>query len=443
MTQQNPYWWQQGIGQYQNPWGGVGQYQYPNSGRPGDAPPQTNPYNPANGGVGQYQNPWGGVGMYQYPNSGRPGDNPNYSTLNPQAPINPFMPQLGNPFAGLSQFGQMSPQQLGQGLGWSSPLNTPTPTLRPPFQSQAPFTEYGAWNMQTPPPGVGRGQPGAAWQPGYQQSRPPSWNAPNGPAGPGGGQGGGQNPNGGPWWTDPYGNQSFSGFDWNQVVPWGNAQYTPGGPSPFAGQPVGAWEDITNNLRTMGYLDQQAFNNQQQGVQNSQWDQTFGANQAQQGVQNSQWDRNFGANQAQNAFQNQLARDQYNTGVGQWDRNFNAQQGQQGWQNNFQQNEANRAADQWGQTFGANQAQQGWNNQFQTGRANAADSQWGQTFGANENQRGIENTRNAALDQWNQAFSQAGFDWRKQQDTEQNRLQDQGQNLAAFGRRFGPNVSYM
>ena len=436
MTQQYPpEWWQQGVGQYAYPApGGI-------TGNPG--------WPTFNSWMSQLFGPRG-----YSPNGG-----PLNSPLNPamQSPLNPAMQSPLNPPAsgyspgGIGQYQQAGGvsippwlMQLFQRQGnQSGPTQTPTPTLGPSFQSQAPFSDYGPWNMQTPPPSVGRGQPGPAWNPGAAQGRPASWNAPQGmgPAGPGGAQGGagGLNPNGGPWWTDPYGNQSFSGFDWNQVVPWGNAQYTPGGPSPFAGQPVGAWEDITNNLRTMGYLDQQAFNNQQQGVQNNQWDRTFDANQGQQGIQNSQWDRNFGAQQNQQAF-NQAQQGIQNN---QWDRTFGSNEAQRGWQNTFNQNEANRQADQWGQTFGANQAQQGWNNQYQTGRANAADSQWGQTFGANENQRGIENTRNAALDQWNQAFSQAGFDWRKQQDTEQNRLQDQGQNLAAFGRRFGPNVSYM
>ena len=404
MTQQNPQWWMQ-------------------------------PPNYGVGAGGQYNQ----TNSSMQPQQGSGGDQ--------QAIIQRLMQLGANP----QQIAQLGPQlmQLAQRGGlntidWGGAVRA---AIMPQSQTRAPFQEpQGPWNMQGQQ-GQGGLQP---WMLPPQQGAPlgsgqgggglQSWMLP--PTGPQG-QGGAQNPNGGPWWTDPLGQGTFSSFDWNQTVPWGNAQYTPGGPSPYAGQPVGAWEDITNNLRTMSYLDQQAFNNQQQGVQNSQWDQTFGANQAQQGVQNGQWQQNFGANQAQNAFQNQLARDQYNTGVGQWDRNFNAQQGQQGWQNNFTQNEANRNADQWGQTFGANQANTAWNQQYQTGRANASDSQWGQNFGANENQRGIENTRNQALDQWNQAFSQAGFDWRKQQDTEQNRLQDQGQNLAAFGRRFGPNVSYM
>jgi len=329
----------------------------------------------------------------------------------------------------------------GQRGGWNSPLNTPTPSLAPPFQSQAPFTEYGPWNMQTPPPSVGRGQPGPAWNPGAAQGRPQSWNTPQvggmGPVNPNAaGAGGGQNPNGGPWWTDPYGDQSFSGFDPNQILPWAGNTFNPNGPSPFAGTPAGAWAGIAQNMAAL-------YPWQQSQVQQGQWQQEFGANQAQQGVSNNQWNQTFGANEAQRAFANQLARDQYNTGNSQWDRNFNAQQGQQGWQNNFTQNEANRAADQWGRTFDANQANNQWNQQFQTGRANAADSQWGQQFDRSGQQWNSEFERNKALDQWNQAFSQAGFDWKKQQDAEQNRLQDQGQNLAAFGRRFGPNVSYM
>ena len=390
-----------------------------------------------------------GVGASGQFNQTNPSMQPQQGSGGDQQAIIQRLMQLG---ANSQQIAQLGPQlmQLAQrgglnGIDWGGDVRA---AIMPQSQTRAPFSDHPEWGIQTPQQG---GQGGLQpWM------MPPQQGAPLGPAGGqqgiggfqtpygmGGGFSNGQASNGGPWWTDPYGNQSFSGFDWNQVVPWGNAQYTPGGPSPFAGQPVGAWEDITNNLRTMGYLDQQAFDQNQQGIQNNQWDRTFNANQGQQGIQNSQWDRNFAqqgsqwdrnfnANQAQQGIQNN-----------QWDRTFGSNEAQRGWQNNFTQNEANRAADQWGQTFGANQAQQGWNNQYQTGRANAADSQWGQTFGANENQRGIENTRNAALDQWNQAFSQAGFDWRKQQDTEQNRLQDQGQNLAAFGRRFGPNVSYM
>ena len=79
------------------------------------------------------------------------------------------------------------------------------PRLGPPFQSQAPFQEYPAWNMQTPPPSVGSGQPGPAWNPGYLQGRPQSWGVQQaaGPAGAPAGAGGGLNPNGGPWWTGP------------------------------------------------------------------------------------------------------------------------------------------------------------------------------------------------------------------------------------------------
>lgn len=440
MTQQNQNWWTPPPPSPPGPQQGVGQ-----PGQSGQGPTYNyerflqqlmgGGLNQWGQGVGQGAGALGQWGLGQGLNAFG-----NMAGMGVQSGMN----QLGIPGGPLASWA------LRQGIGnaWGQ-----SPYSRPPYQTQAPFQEpQGPWNMQGQ-----QGQQGQGGQGGLPPwMMPPQQGAPLGPAGGqqgiggfqtpygmGGGFSNGQASNGGPWWTDPYGNQSFSGFDWNQVVPWGNAQYTPGGPSPFAGQPVGAWEDITNNLRTMGYLDQQAFDQNQQGIQNNQWDRTFNANQGQQGIQNSQWDRNFAqqgsqwdrnfnANQAQQGIQNN-----------QWDRTFGSNEAQRGWQNNFTQNEANRAADQWGQTFGANQAQQGWNNQYQTGRANAADSQWGQTFGANENQRGIENTRNAALDQWNQAFSQAGFDWRKQQDTEQNRLQDQGQNLAAFGRRFGPNVSYM
>jgi len=346
--------------------------------------------------------------------------------------------QLG---ASPQQIAQLGPQlmQLAQRGGlntidWGGAVRA---AIMPQSQTQAPFTGYGAWNIQTPQNGQGGLQP---WM------MPPRQGAPLGPAqGSGGfqtpfqmsdGSGAGYGQNGGPWWTDPYGDQSFSGFDPNQILPWAGNTYNLNGPSPFAGTPAGAWAGIAQNMAAL-------YPWQQSQVQQGQWQQEFGANQAQQGVSNNQWNQTFGANENQRAFANQLARDQYNTGNSQWDRNFNAQQGQQGWQNNFTQNEANRAADQWGQQFGANQAQNAWNNQFQTGRANAADSQWGQQFDRSGQQWNSEFERNKALDQWNQAFSQAGFDWQKQNATEQNRLQDQGQNLAAFGRRFGPNVSYM
>ena len=51
--------------------------------------------------------------------------------------------------------------------------------------------------------------------------------------------------------------------------------------------------------------------------------------------------------------------------------------------------------------------------------------------------------RNQAVDRWTQAFQQAQQDWNKTDAEAKNRLQDQGQNLGAFGRRFGPNVAYM
>ena len=51
--------------------------------------------------------------------------------------------------------------------------------------------------------------------------------------------------------------------------------------------------------------------------------------------------------------------------------------------------------------------------------------------------------RNKAVDQWTQAFQQAQQDWTKIDQEAKNKLTDQGQNLAAFNRRFGPNVSYM
>jgi hypothetical protein len=51
--------------------------------------------------------------------------------------------------------------------------------------------------------------------------------------------------------------------------------------------------------------------------------------------------------------------------------------------------------------------------------------------------------RNRALDQWNQSFSQAQFDWGKQRATETDQLQREGQSMAAFGRRFGPAVGSM
>ena len=103
------------------------------------------------------------------------------------------------------------------------------------------------------------------------------------------------------------------------------------------------------------------------------------------------------------AFQNAFDQQQADARNAQWDRTF-------------QQN-----ADQWNQKLAADQAQ----------NARLAE-QW---------QKEME--RNQAVDRWTQAFQQAQQDWNKTDAEAKNRLQNQGQNLGAFGRRFGPNVSYM
>jgi len=103
------------------------------------------------------------------------------------------------------------------------------------------------------------------------------------------------------------------------------------------------------------------------------------------------------------AFQNQFQQEQEAARNAQWDKTF-------------QQN-----ADQWNQKLAADQAQ----------NARLAE-QWQK-----------EMARNQAVDQWTQAFQQAQQDWNKTDAEARNRLTDQGQNLGAFGRRFGPNVSYM
>lgn len=270
---------------------------------------------------------------------------------------------------------------------WQNNYNPMAPGFVPPSQGgpQSPQQYNTTFNPNY------RGSYPAAPPPGWgqQQTRPQSWNMqPQGnPYGPqaqpyGGGSSG-------PGFQTPFTN----GFQ--PPAPWQYSQYDPNNPG---GVPQDYWGD-QNFLMYTDFADAAAAR---------------ARDEAQRAQQQSQWAASFGANQAQ-----------------------------QGWQNNFQTTEAQRQADQWGQTFNANNAQNAWSNNFQQGRANTQDAQWGQQFDRSGRQWDAEYARNQALDQWNQAFSQAGFDWQKQQGAEQNRLTEQGQNLGAFGRRFGPNVAYM
>ena len=102
-----------------------------------------------------------------------------------------------------------------------------------------------------------------------------------------------------------------------------------------------------------------------------------------------------------------------------------------------------------------------WSNAFNQAQEDARNAQWAQTFQQNTDQWNQklaaeqaqnarlaeqwqkEMERNQAVDRWTQAFQQAQQDWNKTDAEAKNRLQDQGQNLGAFGRRFGPNVAYM
>lgn len=115
------------------------------------------------------------------------------------------------------------------------------------------------------------------------------------------------------------------------------------------------------------------------------------------------------------------------------------------------------AADQWLKTYDANRADTAWNQGFQDKQfgANRADTAWNQGFQEKqlgETQRQFDTNqgnwnkdfaRQNALDQWSQAFQQAGFDWQKQRAGETDNLQRELASMGAFGRKFGPNISAM
>ena len=288
--------------------------------------------------------------------------------------------------------------------------NMPTAQARvqQPYASRAPFEEWPAWGNPTPPPSVGRGQPGSAWNPGYMQGRPPSWMMP--PTAPtvGGGAGAG---GGGP--ASP---------DWLAQNMW---QYSPGGQNPFYGIDPANWGDVQENMGAVLPWAQMYDQRQQVAQQGQQWQSEFDAGNKQWGQefdrQGQQWNQTFGEGQRQ-----------FNVGADQWGQTFN-RQGQQ-WDQNFGENQRqfNVGADQWGRTFGENQRQ-----------FNVGADQWGQTFNRQGDQWNQTFQRDEALNKWDQAFKQAQADWGKTQDLEQNRLADQGQAYGAFNRKFGPNVGYM
>jgi len=106
--------------------------------------------------------------------------------------------------------------------------------------------------------------------------------------------------------------------------------------------------------------------------------------------------------------------------------------GNTAWQNQFDQEQAAARNAQWAQNFAQQGAQ--WDQKMAFEQADAARKaeQWQK-----------EQERLQAVDQWTQAFQQAQQDWNKTDAEAKNRLTDQGQNLGAFNRRFGPHVGYM
>jgi hypothetical protein len=178
--------------------------------------------------------------------------------------------------------------------------------------------------------------------------------------------------------------------------------------------------------------------------------------------------RGFDAQQAQTAWTNAFSQTQADRAQGNWGQEFQANRADAAWGQGFQQNQADRAQNNWGQEFAANRADAAWGQGFQEKQygegvrqfdtnqgnwtkqydANRADTAWGQGFQEKQHGEGVRQfdttlARQDALDKWNQAFSQGQFDWSKQMDERRNALQEEGQYLGAFGRKFGPAISNM
>jgi hypothetical protein len=105
----------------------------------------------------------------------------------------------------------------------------------------------------------------------------------------------------------------------------------------------------------------------------------------------------------------------------------------------LQQQTAQQQAEQWMKEYTAAQNQWAAQQRLANDQFDWSKNTWGQEF----NRANVNDAWTRQSDQWTQAMQAATNAWQRDHSKEQNRIQDQGNALAAWGRRTNPLISAM